>query len=325
MSTTLFFLVPIGLAAVVWSLCFVGVCFPTQGLASPYSDTIIAEASQNGLVAYWALSDLIGPPLNMPAQTSGATDLSGNHHDGTYIIPPPYPTMPANSTPIANPSVGRGASIVPGDAGSTKNPFPASADFEGGYVSIPWSTQNSPQLPDLTVEAWIKPNWTAATTGFLWGVFGAISSTGGIAVFIDENNQWRITIGNGTTLVELPSTGVPLDLSSGNPTYVAVTCDKTGTINLWINPQSMGDTPNPPPPSPAWTLQNSGYVPVDPTQPVTFFIGAGDSNDAQTLRTQPMGTGAPLYPFKGQIQSVALYSSVLGPTDVQNHFINGMD
>ena len=51
MSTVLFFLVPIGMLAVVWSLCFVGACFPTGGLPGPpYSNIILAEPS---LVAYW--------------------------------------------------------------------------------------------------------------------------------------------------------------------------------------------------------------------------------------------------------------------------------
>ena len=55
MSTTLFFLVPIGMLAVVWSLCFVGACFPTSGLPGPpYSNTILSEPS---LIAYWPLSD----------------------------------------------------------------------------------------------------------------------------------------------------------------------------------------------------------------------------------------------------------------------------
>jgi hypothetical protein len=54
MSTTLFFLVPIGMLAVVWSLCFVGCFLQTSGLAQPYSNTILAEPS---LFDYWPLSD----------------------------------------------------------------------------------------------------------------------------------------------------------------------------------------------------------------------------------------------------------------------------
>ena len=45
MSTTLFFLLPIGMLAVVWSVCFVGCVFQTGGLEQPYSNNILAEAS----------------------------------------------------------------------------------------------------------------------------------------------------------------------------------------------------------------------------------------------------------------------------------------
>ena len=88
MGTTLFFLAPIGMLAVVWSLCFVGCFLNAQGVPSPYSDTIVVRS---GLVAYWPLSDLLGT-LNTKGATSKAGDLSGNGHDGTYTIPPPYPS-----------------------------------------------------------------------------------------------------------------------------------------------------------------------------------------------------------------------------------------
>jgi hypothetical protein len=101
---------------------------------------------------------------------------------------------------------------------------------------------------------------------------------------------------------------------------VAVTCDQNGVFNLFVNPASDTSAP----PTPNWTSPGStAYVAVDPTQPVTFFIGAGDNIDAQTLRTQPMGPGAPLYPFQGRIESVALYKAVLDATTLQSHFISG--
>src|ERR1700690_3572126 len=99
MSTTLFFLVPIGMLAVVWSVCFVGCVFQTGGLPGPpYSNTILAEPS---LIAYWPLSDLPNsqlpagaPALPPPPQGSTgvgvAQDLSGKNHNGTYINPPTY-------------------------------------------------------------------------------------------------------------------------------------------------------------------------------------------------------------------------------------------
>jgi hypothetical protein len=329
MSTTLFFLVPIGMLAVVWSVCFVGCVLQTHGLAQPYSNNILAEPS---LIAYWPLSDFPNsqlpagaPALPPPPQGSTsvgiAADLSGNNHNGSYINPPAY--MPGTTIPQigSNPTLNlQQASIVPGDAfasGSKNLPF--SVDFEGGYVSIPWAP-NSPALTDFTLEAWIQPKWNV--TGFVWVLFAARTTVGtGFAIYINQQNQWEFTIGNGTAPMVV-STMVPAAVN-GTPTYVAVTFQSaTQVLSLWINPAS--DTPTPPtaawPPSPATTTP---YVAIDPTQPVTFFIGAGDNQNAQTPRTQNGGPGAPLLPFQGLIQSVALYSTALDPTDLASHFQNG--
>jgi len=56
---------------------------------------------------------------------------------------------------------------------------------------------------------------------------------------------------------------------------------------------------------------------------MTFFIGAGDNQHAQTPRTQAGGAGAPLVPYQGLIQSVALYNTALHPTDLASHFADG--
>jgi hypothetical protein len=317
MSTTLFFLVPIGMLAVVWSVCFVGCVFHTSGLASPYSDDIVGTT---GLVAYWPLSDLL-TPLNMTSQTSVAQDISGNGHNGTYTIPPAYPTTPANSAVPPNPSVARATSIVPGDAGSTKNPLPASVNFQGGYVSIPWAA-NSPVLTDFTLEAWVQPSWQQ--TGFRWSVFSARGpgNTTGFILYVNEQNIWQLFIGTGATTNTTIDTMVAAPVNPSSTTYVALTFQSTmgstnGTLSLWINP-STDDESNPP--TAAFTTQTA-YVPIDPSLMLSFFIGA-DANDV-ALRTQDGGSGAPLYPFEGQIQSVALYSVALSATDLAGHFENG--
>ncbi len=327
MSTTLFFfLVPIGMLAVVWSVCFVGCGFPTSGEEGPYSNTILQETT---LVAYWPLSDLPGPA---PAPPQGSTsigtaaDLSGKGHIGTYIEPPAYQSGTTVPQIGANPTLNlHQASIVPGDAFTTgsKN-LPACVDFEGGYVNIPWAA-NSPPLTEFTLEAWIQPKWTA--TGFIWVVFAArdVSATGGFVVYINDQNQWQFNIGNGTTLTAVNTmVPAPVNPSSTTATYVALTFKSTngttGTLSLWIDPSSDDASV---PPTAAFTTTTT-YVAVDPTQqPLTFFIGAGDNQDAQTPRTQAGGPGAPLLPFQGLIQSVALYSSALDPTDLASHFSNG--
>jgi Concanavalin A-like lectin/glucanases superfamily len=329
MSTTLFFLVPVGMLAVVWSLCFVGACLPTTGLPGPnYSNTILKEPS---LIAYWPLSDFPNspPPTGAPAlppipqgSTGGGTalDLTGNNHNGSYISPPAY--VPGTTIPQigTNPTLKlRQTSMLPGDAVVTgsKN-LPACVDFEGGYVSIPWAA-NSPSLSEFTLEAWIKPGWTA--TNFNWVLFSAHTNIGtGFAIFINDQNQWQLSVGNGTALTPV-STFVAAPVNPSSTRYVALTFESTngttGTLSLWIDPDS--DDPSVPPTA-AFTT-TATYVPVDPTQPLTFFIGAGDNQDAP--RTQPGGTGAPLVPFQGLIQSVALYNTALTPPDLASHFADG--
>ena len=338
MSTTLFFLIPIGMLAVVWSVCFVGCVLQTSGLEPPYSNNILAEPS---LVAYWPLSDFPNspPPAGAPAlppPPQGSTglgtaqDLSGNNHNGNYINPPIYPSGTTFLTTMGNPPVDLNptlnlhqASIVPGDAfacGSKNLPF--CVDFEGGYVSIPWAP-NSPSLTDFTLEAWIQPKWNV--TGFNWVVFSAHTGIGtGFALFINAQNQWQLSVGNGTALTPV-NTMVPAAVN-GSLTYVAMTFNSaTQVLSLWINPGSESDSNTPPPPTAAWPPDPTTitpYVAIDPTQPVTFFIGAGDNQDAPP-RTQAGGPGAPLVPFQGLIQSVALYNTALDPTDLASHFQNG--
>jgi hypothetical protein len=326
----LFFLVPIGMLAVVWSLCFVGACFPTSGIPGPpYSNTILAEAS---LVAYWPLSDFPNspPPAGAPAlppPPQGSTglgtaqDLSGKNNNGSYINPPAYIAGTTIPQIGANPTLNlHQASIVPGDAFApgSKN-LPACVDFEGGYVSIPWAP-NSPPLTDFTLEAWIKPKWTVM--GFDWIVFSARTNNNtGFVIHINQQNQWQFNIGNGTAITVV-NTMVPAAVN-GSLTYVAVTFNSaTQVLSLWINPDSdTSAAPTPAwPPSPDTTTP---YVAIDPTQPVTFFIGAGDNQNAQTLRTQDGGPGGPLHPFQGLIQSVALYNTALDPTDLASHFEDG--
>jgi hypothetical protein len=307
MSTTLFFLVPIGMLAVVWSFCFVGVCLPTTGLTTPYSNLILKELN---LVAYWPLSDANG--------STSAADLSGHGHTGTYTHPPAYPLVSfpqSTSAAIPNPTLTQQqASIVSGDVGAengvqNQNTNPSCVDFDGDYVSIPWSTQTPTDLTEFTFEAWIQPGWSASDPPATRIVFDTRTPDfTGFAVFIDNNNICGVIIGNGTGFTQFRS-GQPVQF--GSATYFAVTCSG-GTVNFWINPP--GDTST-------QTTPGTNYAAVDQSQSLAFFIGAGDS--LEPLRTTDNGTGSPLFAFNGQIQDVALYNKALNGTDIQSHFSNG--
>jgi hypothetical protein len=315
MSTTLFFfLLPIGLLAVVWSVCFVGCHFPTSGEAAPFSDLVLQD--EPTLLAYWPLNDGPGStPVPPPTGSKGigtAFDLSGKGHIGSYLKPPIYPALAGSAGPMQmsnGPAVNlQAGSIVPGDAGSSTNSSPNSADFEGGYVSIPWSSPTA--LSDFTLEAWIKPNPNGAGLGFDEVVFSAFTAANtGFRVIINTMNQLEVVIGNGTANPMTTSLSTAIDPTT--ITYIAVTCQSSnftlfaaGIDGPATQPQMLGSFP---------------YIAADPTQPATYFIGAGENE--QSLRTQDGTTGAPEFPFLGQIQSVALYSSAL--TDLQTHFSDG--
>jgi hypothetical protein len=321
-TTTLLFLVPVGMLAVVWSLCFVGCFLNPSGIPTPYSNVILDESSR---LAYWPLNDAMGSPTPLPGSLQGSTgigtaaDLSGKGHPGTYVIPPTYPTNPPTASapiaglPILNLQQG---SIVPGDVGNSdvtdQNANAASADFEGGYVSIPWSTQNPPKLSQFTLEAWIQPHWTG-TPGFDWVVFSAFLNNTGFRVLINGQNQLEVVIGNGTASPMTPALTAAIDPT--DITYIAVTCDMSGNVTLFAEGLDQ-DTPATP-----QMFPGTGYVAVDPTQQMTYFIGAGQNEVAP--RTQNGAMGAPEFPFQGQIQSVALYGTALLTTDLQSHFSAG--
>jgi hypothetical protein len=325
MSTTLFFLVPIGMLVVVWSVCFVGCTWPNityddpgpSSVGPPYS-TLILEGKE-GLVAYWPLNDAKGTPVQLQGSLQGSTGIGaaadpGPGPKGTYILPPNYPSPPvAQSVPIPGlPGLNlQQGSIVPGDQGSPDLiGTPASVDFEGGYVSIPWSAQD-PQLPQFTLEAWIKPNWTV--TGILWVVFSALINNTGFRVLINDKNQLAVVIGNGTANNMEYALSSAIDLTT--MTYIAVTCDLSGNVTLFAS--GVSDTPVP---VQTQTFPSTGYVPVVPTPEVTYFIGAGEND--QPLRTPTANpNGAPEFPFQGQIQSVALYNSA--GVDIKSHFSSG--
>jgi Concanavalin A-like lectin/glucanases superfamily len=310
MSITLFFLIPIGMLAVVWALCFVGCTFPTIGYANPYTQVILGETD---LVAYWPLND---------TTEATAVDLTGHGHNGTYTDPPAYPAFTAGgdtSTAIPNPALAlQQPSIVKGDVAISEsddggiNYTPASADFDGYYVSIPWSTQPPVDLTTFTFEAWVQPGWSTSDPPATYLLFDTRTPDfTGFAVYIGNNNNWGVIIGNGAGFTQTDS-GQPVVF--GFPSYVAVTCDASKTVNVWINPLAVTA-------SPTKQIENSGYAPVDQSAALAFFIGAGVP--FVPPRTTDNGTGSPLFPFIGNIQDVALYDGVLSNTDIQSHYMTG--
>ena len=303
MSAPLLVLIFTGLAAIVWSACFLGCDGDFPGNIQNFYRYQSTVTGTPGLVAFWPLNDTSG---------TVAADLGPNHFNGTYATGPVVPTYNAARQSDASPGTFAldQPNIVAGDTvnGNPDNPNPCVA-FNGGYVSVPWQAALGPPTPgQFTLEAWVVSNWTlvdAQTNPSFRTVVASDADTpgmvAGFALFASPDNLWSASIGIGSQKATA-TTGDNQTIVQGSLYFLVVTYDGT-TLRLWVNP---ADTTQPP----DGTVAASGYVPV--ASPVPLFIGTGRPD----LPT-------PLFPFNGSIQDVAFYDVVLDGKTIETHFMNG--
>jgi Concanavalin A-like lectin/glucanases superfamily len=315
MSTTLFLLLPIGVLATAWSLCFVG-CAWVAGLGPGYTledmyqyqDTVTGTA---GLVAFWPLDE-----------TSGtiAVDIGPNHFNGTYITGPNVPAYNAAEQSDAAPGTFtlNQPNIVTGDTVNNNPNAPTPCVyFDGGYVEVLWQAALGPPLPQsmqpplqFTLEAWVMPDWTlqdAQTNPSYRAVVASNSPTSnpptafqGFLLCASPENLWTIFVGDGSQN-QSATTGNNQTIVQKSLYFLVVTYDGS-KLTLWVNP---ADTTQPPDAQIA-----TGFVPV--ASPIPFYIGIGRPDLA-----------TPLLPFNGWIQDVAFYNVVLDGTTIEKHYANG--
>ena len=305
MSTALLVLVPVGVLAVAWSLCFVGCGLDVMGELTPYYQYQNTVTGTPGLVAFWPLDE-----------TSGTTahDIGPNHFDGTYTTGPNVPTYNAADQSDAAPGTYafNQPNIVAGDSSgnsaTTLNPCVA---FDGGYVNVPWHSELGPPLApyQFTIEAWVVPNWTLDDAqnnpSYRTVVAHNVVSSPkfqGFLLCASPKNLWTVGICDGSQQ-QFATTGNNQTIVQGSLYFLVVTYDgTTNQLTLWVNP---ADTTQPPD-----AQLTIGYVPV--SSPIPLYIGIGGT----FLPT-------PLIPFNGSIQDVAFYNIVLPPQTIENHYANG--
>jgi hypothetical protein len=307
MSAFVVLLILIGMAAIVWSTCFVGCTFSPGSAVSDYYQYQSTVLSTPGLVAFWPLDDTSG---------TVAVDLGPNHFNGTYTVGPDVPTYNATEESDASPGTFtlNQTNIVPGDTVSV-NGSPAAPNpcvyFNGGYVSVPWQAALGPPTPaQFTLEAWVVPNWTLAdaqTNPSFRAVVGTATASGtpaaftGFELFATPDNLWSALIGIGSQDVTV-TTGNNQTIVQGSLYFLVVTYDGS-TLTLWVNP---ADTTQPP----DGTAAASGYMPLP--SPLPLYIG-----------TARPDLPTPRYPFNGSIQDVAFYNVVLDGKTIEKHYLNG--
>jgi len=303
MSAHLVLLFLIGMAAIVWSACFVGCLSKPDPPIDPYYLYQHTVTGTSGLVAFWPLNDTTG---------TLAVDLGPNDFNGTYLMGPVVTAYNAAQQSDASPGTFTldQPNIVVGDAvNGDPNKLSPCVYFNGGYVVLPWQAALGPPLPaQFTLEAWVVPNWTLAdaqTTPSFRAVVGSAGLTSGtysgFGLLATPDNLWAAAIGVGSQDV-FAITGSNQTIVQGSLYFLVVTYDGT-TLTLRVNP---ADTTQPPEAS----VAASGYVPVP--SPIPLYIGAGRPD-------LPM----PLFPFNGYIQDVAFYNVVLDGQTIETHYLNG--
>jgi len=300
MSTVLVVAIPLALLSVVALLGFVGCHFHPQGVKDffDYQGTV---SSNPDLVAMWPLGESSG---------TTAGEVNGNGPDGTYTPVPPAPYDAVNLSAAETGVITIGQSgIVPGDTlNSNPNQRATCPFFDGGFVSIPWADKIN-GAPPFTVEAWVKPTWTDQDVQNEPAVRGVVMSVDtpnktGFGLFATQDNFWGMVFGDGSNLIGItPPAGSNQKIMLNTVSHLVLTYDGT-TATLYVNdadgtPYAQGPV--------------SGYVPLPSATPL--YIGAARPD----LPPPP----TPGFPFKGFIQDVAIYNTVLDQPTIQMHFMNG--
>jgi hypothetical protein len=316
MSASLIVLVPPVLLGLVTALCFVGCVLNRYGTGDPIGPgpgpipftgyRKLTVLGSDSLVAFWPLDDA----ANSPQAAELKSGLVGNYVTmNTNPTQFPDPPIPNVSAPAAGKLAWGQAGIVPGDCinNDPNNPSPC-IQVDGGYVSVPQQEVTTLNLPSFTVEAWVRVDWKANDPAFPPAFRTVIDyrtvaggNVTGFALFATPENNWAVEVGGGAAGgTVLTGQAVAFD---GKPTYLAATYDGgTQTLSLFVN----GLSSVAPMPGVAY-MQNT-------TAPL--FIGSGAPSFP--LRPQPpavpLDQTAPLTPFVGAIQDVAIYSTALPST-----------
>jgi hypothetical protein len=340
MSASLVVLLPVILLGIVGVLCFVGCGLATHGLGAftKYSDTTVLANPE--IVAYWPLSE-IGDSL--PA-VDGTGPNPGQYMDQTTSQPGSYPWPAYSVATGAGPDIQSAAApgsiafaqqpgLVAGDtvqpANDPTNRMPCVV-VNGCYVRVPFNPKINP-TDSFTVEAWVRVDWDKNAPHAWRFVLDArdFNPCTGFGIFAkaDDNQpgvyHWAAVIGNGGT----GAAGFTLAISDDPPIklydpsllapvtyYLAVTYDgPSQTLILFVDGEQRGPKINP-----------AVYVP-NTTKPL--WIGAG----APYVPLRPQAPGvlaAPLFPFVGAIQDVAIYKDALNKDPLNNvilrHYHNGV-
>ena len=328
MTASLLVLVSVALLVVISGFCFVGCVLDTHGLGTgdpppdkpftKYSDTDVLPTA----IAYWPLSEA-SAIADKPVAQAIAKDVIGNNngnytHKGNAPVGMfPCPLIPISPGLDSAPAIGFMAlgvvSLLPGDAvqpGNDPNILTTGMQVDGGFVTVPFNGVINP-APIFTVECWAQPEWSAADApAFRAAVDSRTVSAGGTqytgwAIIVNQAGNWEAEVGAVGGAAYVKVTGGKAALSAA--AHVVLTCDGSNAT-LFVNGVQ------------AATKSLGGAFAPNTQSPLVIGVGG------PWIATRAPGVpepAFPLVPFKGTIQDVAIYNTVLADSDILTHFNDG--
>jgi hypothetical protein len=328
MTASLLVLVSVALLVLISGFCFVGCVFDSHGTGvgepppptpfTKYSDTDVKPTA----VAYWPLSEA-SATADKPVAQAIAKDVVGNN-DGNYThkgnAPAgmfPCPPIPISAGLDSAPAIGflslGAVSLLPGDAvqpGNDPNVLTTGMQVDGGFVTVPFNGVINPTAK-FTIECWARPEWSAGDPpAFRAAVDSRTINPGGTAftgyaIVVNEAGNWEAELGAMGVAGFVMVTGGKAALSEA--AHVVLTCDGSNAT-LFVNGVQ------------AATKSLGGAFAPNTQSPLVIGVGG------PWITTRAMGVpepAFPLVPFKGTIQDVAIYSTVLADSDILTNFNDG--
>lgn len=299
------------------------------------------------LVAYWRLGEPTGTTVlkasdPIPAgavktakTTPGPWWTDTSKYDGYH-----FKLNPVNTPDFARHSPKTAGDVIPGVTPGLLDVAPqnnyACLQLDGGFVQVPWDNALNPQA--FTLEAWVSPDSTMFDTGpgaqqFYFCLVESTGPTGlgqkktGWGLYLGPANInthlgplcWQVWMGTGSEYKQVAVANP--GRSPLTRTYLALTYDGTQKLQLWLyHPDTEEDLALLESPALNLLINPFTFKPNDASSAGKgeFIIGAG-SNLFPVIGAPPQR----LYPFRGKIQEVALYKSVVPGNILESHFLAG--
>jgi hypothetical protein len=263
MSMPLLVQVPVALLMILLLFGFVG-CNPP--FTKYTDDTILANASSSGLVAYWPLGESSGTTAN---------DQYSHQYDGAYT---------SGTLTLGAPGIVPGDTVQPGNDPDVRT---TCMEVDGGYVEVQYDPAlNPPSSPGFSIEAWVRISSAGGGTERIVMMSRDPGADTGFELLANSVDRWEFRVGQSGTSVAITAEAVRPDTTTH---LVAVYDGSTDELRLYVDNWDFGPVSA----SPAYAPNGSvpltigagpaGSMPIHSRiQDVAVYKGALSATDVDT-------------------------------------------